>query len=77
MGNMPFNNPAAQAAMINQQNAQMEQLERRREREREKERLAARERSGSMGQPRHPEELAVVTDGEFHPQFLELPLTLI
>lgn len=50
-GNMPFNHPAAQAAMINQQSNAMEQLERRREREREREKelaaAAARGRSGS------------------------------
>ncbi|KAJ2931977.1 hypothetical protein H1R20_g5127, partial [Candolleomyces eurysporus] len=48
---MAFNHPAAQAALINQQNNAMEQLERRREREREREKelaaAAARGRSGS------------------------------
>ncbi|KAF5309335.1 hypothetical protein D9611_014001 [Ephemerocybe angulata] len=54
MGNMAFNHPGATAAMVNQQNAAMEQLERRREREREKERAAARERAGSTsGRPQH------------------------
>ncbi|RXW21597.1 hypothetical protein EST38_g4241 [Candolleomyces aberdarensis] len=57
-GNMAFNHPAAQAALINQQNNAMEQLERRREREREREKelaaAAARGRSGSAsGRPPH------------------------
>ncbi|KAJ2916113.1 hypothetical protein MD484_g4295, partial [Candolleomyces efflorescens] len=60
-GNMAFNHPAAQAAMINQQSNAMEQLERRREREREREKelaaAAARGRSGSAsGRPPHPDD---------------------
>lgn len=49
MGNMGFNNPAAQAAMISQQTAAMEQLERRREREMGKDRAAAAHAAAQRG----------------------------